>query len=595
MRTVVIIGGVAGGASAAARLRRLDEKADIIILEKGPHISFAACGLPYYIGGEIANRAKLLVQTPQAFRARFAVDVRTNSQAICIDRTGKSVEVLELRCGLRYRQKYDKLILSPGAAPIRPKLPGVYGPKIFSLRSLKDADRLKSFIENQHPERACVVGGGFVGLEMAENLRRLGLRVTIIDMADQVMPALDREMAEFVHQHLGRHDVELVLGEALSGFEHSVDGPVTTCLAGGGRMESDLVILAIGVRPEIGLAQKAGLKIGPLGGVKVNEHLQTSDEDIYAIGDASEVAEAAAPQPALMPLAGVANRQGRIAAENICGRQTTFRATLGTIIVRVFDLSVASTGANEKGLRTNGVAYLKSYTHSVSHAGYFPGATPMAVKLLLASDSGKVLGAQIVGVDGVDKRIDVLATAIRAGATASDLTELELAYAPPYGEAKDPVNMAGYVAENILKGDVKPFYAEQLGEVGDNQIARLDVRTRVEFERGHIAGAVNIPVDEIRDRIAEVPCQSPLLVYCQSGARSYFACRALAQMGYEVMNLSGGYVTYCASQGGRLEIPQIERYSKPSEMKDLPLSPQPAGPSSADDSVVSVGGMEYDI
>jgi len=562
MKTYVIVGGVAGGASAAARLRRLDEKARIIVFERSEHVSLASCGLPYYVGGEIAKRSRLLVQTPQGFRSRFEVDVRTSSQVVAIDRANRAVDVCDMRTGRRYRQSYDKLLLSPGAAPIKPNLPGINGPRIFVLRNLPDADRIRSFVKKDGARTAVVVGGGFIGLEMAESLRQLSLDVTVVEMADQVMLALDREMAEFVHQHLRAKEVELILSDAVAGFEERADGGQVVCTAGGRRIDCDLVVLAIGVRPEVKLARDADLTIGPTGGITVNEYLQTSDEDIYAIGDAIEVTDTVTGRPALIPLAGPANRQGRDAADNMCGRKVTYRGTQGTAIVRVFDMAVANTGASEKRLKDAGIEYLKSYTHSGSHAGYYPGATPLAIKLLFAPETGRILGAQIVGVDGVDKRIDVLATAIAARMTVLDLTEIELAYAPPYGSAKDPVNMAGYVADNILRGEIKPFYPDQLPATPEEDLALLDVRTLGEVQRGCIEGAVHIHVDELRAHVAEVPCDRPLVVYCLTGVRSYYACRILQQMGYDVRNFSGGYVLYCAAQHGKMDIPGIDRFHR---------------------------------
>ncbi len=546
--TFVIVGGVAGGASCAARLRRLNENAEIIMLERSPYISFASCGLSYYISGEIKEREKLLIQTPKKFIQRFGVDVRTRNEVLSIDRNAKAIEVRDVENQKTYRQPYDRLVLSPGAAPLRPPLPGIDGPRIFSLRSLEDADRIKSFLDKQEPRKAVVVGGGFIGLEMTECLHHRGIDVTLVEMAEQVMLSQDPEIAEFIHQHLQLHGIELLLGTSVEAFHECSDGRVSAQLSGGTSIDSDLVLLAIGVTPETELAKEAGLSLGDSGGIMVNESLQTNDPDIYAIGDAIETVDLMAGGRRLVPLAGPANKQGRICADHISGKPATFRGTLGTNIVRVFDLTIGGTGANEKTLKEKGIDYVKSYIHSASHVGYYPGATPLVIKILFSPESKKLLGAQIVGIEGVDKKIDVLATALHGGMKVHDLMELELSYAPQYGAAKDGVNMAGYVADNIARGDVEIFHADELETLLEEGGYLLDVRSAGEFKRGHIKGAVNIPIDELRERMHELPAGKLLLVYCLTGIRSYLACRILMQHGFHARNMSGGYTVYCASR-----------------------------------------------
>jgi len=562
-KTIVVVGGVAGGASFAARARRLDEKAKIIMVERGEHISFANCGLPYFVSGEITERDKLLLQTPERFGRRFRVDVRVKSEVLAIDPDAKVLEVLDRSTGRSYRESYDKLVLSPGAAPVRPPLPGIDLPHIFSLRTVEDAERIRSFAEEKDPQNVVVVGGGFIGLELAENFRRMGLNVTIIEMVDQVLLTLDREMAEFVHQHLRLQGVKLMLGSAVQGFEARSDHKLAISTVNGKPITSDFVVLAIGVKPEIELARRAGLDVGERGGIRVNESLRTSDPDIYAIGDVIEVKDRILQESRLVPLAGLANKQGRLAADNMLGRPTAVGGVAGTNIIRVFDLCVASTGANERNLRAKGVPYEKSYTHPASHAGYYPGAVPMVVKLLFSPDAGRILGAQIVGVDGVDKRIDVLATALYAGLSVFDLTKLELAYAPQYGTGKDAVNIAGYVASNVVEGDVDLFHSEDIEPLLRGGAFLLDVRTVGEFERGHLEGAVNVPIDEVRDRLRELPNDRLLLVYCLTGIRSYFVCRMLIQYGFQVRSLSGGYVIYCAANPSMCpEVPGLRRWKR---------------------------------
>ena len=574
-RTIVVVGGVAGGASFAARARRLDESAHIVVLERGPHISFANCGLPYFISGEIQNRNKLLVQTPERFTRRFRVDIRVRHEVLSIDREGKTLQVRDHPNDRTYRQPYDKLVLSPGAEPIRPPLPGIDLPGIFSLRTVEDAQRIRRFVETNDPRSAVVVGGGFIGLEMLENLTHLGLHVTLVEMADQVMPPLDPEMAEWIHQHLRLRGVDVVLGRAVEGFDRTKEGQLVVSVTGGKRIACGMAVTAIGVRPEVKLARDADLEIGSRGGMVVDEHLQTNDPDIYAIGDAIETEHRVLTEQVLIPLAGLANKQGRLAADHIGGKSARFGGAFGTNIVRVFHLSVASTGANEKSLKAKGIAYQKSYTHPASHAGYYPGAVPMVMKLLFAPDSGRLLGAQIVGIDGVDKRIDVLATAIHAKMSVHDLTRLELAYAPQYGTGKDAVNLAGYVAANIVDGDVDVFHADELEEQLHAGGLLLDVRTAGEFRRGHIAGATNIPIDDFRDHVDELPKDRTMLVYCRTGVRSYFVCRILRQLGYRAVNFSGGYIVYCAACPSKCKsIPELHRWDRTLALETFCSTPE---------------------
>ena len=576
--TIVVVGGVAGGASFAARMRRLDESADIIMLERGAHISFANCGLPYFISGEIPSRDKLLVSTPERFSRRFRVDVRVRNEVLSIDREGKKVEVLDHATGRTYRQRYDRLVLSPGAEPIRPPLPGLDNARVFSLRTVEDAQRVRQFVETHDPRDAVVVGGGFIGLEMVENLAHLGLHVTLVEMAEQVMLPLDPEMAEWLHQHLRLQGVDLMLGQPVERFEETESGRLTVTVSGGKTIGCDMVISAIGVRPEANLAKDAGLALGPHGGIFVNDCLQTNDEDIYAIGDAIETEDRVLGGHRLVPLAGLANKQGRRAADHVAGKTISFPGALGTNIVRVFDLSVASTGANEKALKAKGVAYRKSYTHPASHAGYYPGAVPMVMKLLFSPGDGCILGAQVVGIDGVDKRIDVLATAMHARMTVHDLTELELAYAPQYGTGKDAVNIAGYAAANIVAGDVEVFHADEIEERLQDGGVLLDVRTVDEFQRGYIQEATNIPIDEIRGRLAEIPKDRKILVYCLTGIRSYYVCRTLTQLGYKTMNLSGGYLVYCAAYPSKCKgIPGLHRWHRALALETFCSTPEERG------------------
>ncbi len=544
MKTV-IVGGVAGGASAAARIRRLDESAEIVMFERGEYISYANCGLPYYIGQTIGERNALLVQTPEAMKDMFSIDVRINSEVTAINREKKTVDVRDMKTGEEYKESYDRLILSPGAVPVKPPIPGIDLERIYTLRTVPDTDAIKEAIDKGKPGRAVIVGGGFIGLEMAENLHSRGVDVTIVEAAEQVMAPVDYEMACMVHNHILSRGVKLYLKDGVKAFERDGSG-VNVELQSGRRIYADIVVLAIGVKPDISLAKDAGLETGERRGIKVNSCLQTSDPDIYAVGDAIEVKDYVNGSDTVIPLAGPANKQGRIAANNIYGAAEEYQGTQGTSVVKVFDLTVASTGNNEKLLKRMDIDYRRSYTESNSHAGYYPGAFPMNVKLLYAPD-GSILGAQIVGYEGVDKRIDVLASALRFGKSVYDLEELELAYAPPYSSAKDPVNMAGYVAANHLKGDLDVIHWDQVDGIDSESSFILDIRLPEEGKTGSIKGSVNIPLNELRDRIDEVPSDKEIIVYCQMGLRAYIAYRILVQRGYRnVKNLSGGYRLYRA-------------------------------------------------
>ncbi|HJG99968.1 MAG TPA: FAD-dependent oxidoreductase [Parabacteroides johnsonii] len=540
----LIIGGVAGGATVAARLRRMDEKANIVLFERGKYVSYANCGLPYYIGDTINNREKLFVQTVKGFTDRFRIDIRTEQEVTAIRPDKKEVEVKNLSTGEIYTETYDKLVLSPGAEPLRPGIEGIGSKKIFTLRNVPDTDTIKNYINIEKPKRAIVVGGGFIGLEMAENLHDLGIQVDVVEMANQVMAPLDFSMAAIVHQQLTDKGVGLHLEDGVSRFEEK-DGGVTVHLRSGKQIATDMVLLSIGVRPETKLAKEAGLAIGERGGIAVNDYMQTSDADIYALGDATEVKNLVTGQPSLIPLAGPANKQGRIVADNIIfGNKKKYAGSIGTSIAKVFDLTVAATGANAKLLQRNNIPYTSSYTHGASNAGYYPGAVPMSIKILFDPENGKLLGAQIVGFNGVDKRIEMLEQVIQRGGTIYDLTELEHAYAPPYSSAKDPVNMAGFVAENILKGKSQIIQWRELAELPADTI-RIDVRTRDEHKLGSIPGFINIPVDELREHLDELPKDKLIIVSCAVGLRGYLAYRILVQNGFKnVRNLSGGYKTW---------------------------------------------------
>ena len=539
---VVIVGGVAGGASAAARLRRLDEEAQIILFERGPYISYANCGLPYYIGGTIKERNRLLVQTADNMRARFKIDVRLESEVLEILRDQKQVRVH--KDGSTYLESYDKLILSPGAEPVVPKISGLGDVKdrVFTLRTLPDTDKIVDYLNQNKPQRAVVVGAGFIGLEMAENLKIRGLDVSLVEMAPQVMDALDPEMAAFIHQELRQQGIKLYLGEMVDGL---TAGPkVKVHLASQKELDADLVILAIGVRPEVKLARDAGLEIGTRGGIITNPSLQTTDPDIYAVGDAIEVKNPLHEEQVIVPLAGPANKQGRIAADHIQGRDVEYRGSMGTAIVKVFDLAAGSVGSNEKSLKARNVPYHSCIVHPLSHAGYYPGGSLLSIKLLF-DPQGKILGGQVVGAGGVDKRIDVLATAMHFGGTVWDLTKLEHAYAPPFSSAKDPVNMAGFVAGNILSADVATINWDQIQDLDPEQSFILDVREPEEYEAGHIPGSTLVPLNSLREHLDELPRDKEIIVYCRVGLRAYLGARILMQHGFEkVKNLSGGYITY---------------------------------------------------
>jgi NADPH-dependent 2,4-dienoyl-CoA reductase/sulfur reductase-like enzyme/rhodanese-related sulfurtransferase len=536
---VVIVGAVAGGASAAARARRLDESAEIILFERGEAPSFANCGLPYYVGGVIETRDKLLVAPKQRLIDRYRLDVRTRTEVLSINRDAKTVRVRDLTSGSEYDESFDKLILSPGASPIRPPIPGANLPQVLTLRDLSDADKL--FAAGNSSQKAVVVGAGFIGLEMAENLVHRGITTTVVELADQVLPPWDAEMVSSVAEHLRNKGVELRLSNAAESIEPK-DGQLVIRLRSGDELRSDMVVMSVGVRPENKLATDAGLEIGKRGGIRVNEHMQTSDADIYAVGDAVETFHFIDGSPTQIPLAGPANRQGRIAADHIFSRESRYRGTQGTAIVGVFEMAAAMTGFSEKALRAANIAFVKIYVHPADHAGYYPGATQMSIKLLFAPVNGKILGAQVVGRGGVDKRIDVLAVAIQAGMSVFDLEEMELAYAPQFGSAKDAINMAGFVAAGVLRGDQPVMYSCELSD-GESQYI-LDVRSPGEFARGSIPSAVNIPIEELRDRLHELPKNEKIACYCQVGQRGYLALRLLSQIGYEVANLSGGYTTY---------------------------------------------------
>jgi NADPH-dependent 2,4-dienoyl-CoA reductase/sulfur reductase-like enzyme/rhodanese-related sulfurtransferase len=540
---LLIVGGVAGGASAAARSRRLSEDAQIIMFERGPDVSFANCGLPYYVGGEIAERKKLLVTTPEQLLTRFKLDVRTRTSVESIDRVAKKVRVRDLTSGREYVESYDKLLLAPGAAPLRPPLPGIDLPGIFTLRNLQDVDRIKERAD-QDVKQVVLLGGGFISIELAENFVHRGIATTVVEKNDQILTTFDPEMTTPIAAHLATKGVTLLLGQSADGFEQTPDGLVV-CLNSGKRLPAQLVVMGIGVRPENKLAVDAGLEVGPRGGIRVNEFLQTSDPDIYAVGDAIEVKDFVSGDPTQVPLAGPANRQGRIAADNIFGRAVKYRGTQGTAIVGFFNQTAAMTGASEKSLRRANRPFRKAYVHPAHHAGYYPGAEQMTLKVLFHPETGKLLGAQAVGGAGVDKRIDVLAVAIQAGMTVFDLEEMELAYAPQYGSAKDPINMAGFVAGGLLRGDHPQVDVEAVLAAQENQRPfLLDVRTSQEFSAGHIPDAVNIPVDEIRSRLGELPHDRGIAAYCQVGQRGYLATRILQQSGFSVSNIGGGYKTY---------------------------------------------------
>ena len=542
---VVIIGGVAGGATAAARMRRENENAQIVLLERGEYVSYANCGLPYYIGGTISERDRLFVQTVEGFVSRFNIDIQIQSEVTSINLASKTVTVQNRLTNGIYTESYDKLIISTGAEPIKPPMPGMDDSRIFSLRNVPDMDRIKSYINQHNPKRAVVIGGGFIGLEMVENLKEAGLEVCVIERNNQVMAPIDFSMASLVHQHLKSKKVGLLFEEEVEGFE-TTEKEIKVLLKSKKDVSADMVILSIGVRPEVHLAKEAGLQLGSLGGIKVDDYLQTSNPDVYALGDAIEVFNPVIGKHSLIPLAGPANKQARIVADNVLqGNTYKYTGTIGTSIAKVFDLTVAATGASTKLLDRENITHLSSFTHGSSHAGYYPNALSLSVKINFSPADGKLLGAQIVGFDGVDKRIDLFAQVIKKGGTIYDLMEVEHAYAPPYSSAKDPVNMAGFVADNILKNKVKIIQWENLDSYNKNDVSIIDVRTSGEFEFAHIDGAINIPVDDLRSRLSEIPKNKKIVLYCAVGLRGYLASRILLQHGYaDVYNLSGGYKTY---------------------------------------------------
>ncbi len=546
---VIIVGGVAAGASAAARLRRLNEQAEITLFEKGPYISYANCGLPYYVGGAIPEREDLLLQTPESFFARTAVDVRVNSEVVAIDREKKTVEVLNHATGERYTQGYDYLLLSPGAAPFVPPMPGADLPGVFTVKDVPDALAIREWARKTPGGRALVVGGGYIGVEMAENFAEMGMQVTLAELANQIIAPLDFDMAQELHNHIRRRGVDLRLNTGLSGLAQS-EGGLIASLGDGTELEVDIAVLAIGVRPATGLAREAGLETDGRGFILTDEHMRTSDPYIFAAGDAVAVRLLNTDQKGSIALAGPANRQGRVVADNIAGIPSSFSPAQGSAIIKCFSLTAASTGLNEKMLKNLGMDYGRVYVYAASHATYYPGAKFMSLKLLYAPDTGRVLGAQVVGRDGADKRCDVLATAIRAGLTVDDLCELELCYAPPYSSAKDPVNMAGFVAQNIQNGLLRPWFWDEAGSLDREAVTILDVRTEEEFAGGSIDGAICIPVDELRARLDELDPTKPVYAYCFSGQRSYTACRILSGNGFEGHNLLGGWRLYNLATGG---------------------------------------------
>ena len=543
---VIIVGGVAGGATAAARIRRLDEKAEITIFERSGYVSYANCGLPYYIGDVITDRDELTLQTPESFRSRFNVTVKVRHEVTAINSENKTVSVIDLNSGKSFEERYDKLLLSPGAKAVKPELPGINTNKLFTLRTVEDTFRIKEYINKAGPKSAVIAGGGFIGLELAENLRELGMDITIVQRPEQLMSPFDPDMASFIHNEAKTHGISLSLGHTVEGFEEK-DGGVDVLLKDCAPLHADMVILAIGVTPDSRLAKEAGLELGIKGSIVVNDRMETSMPDIYAVGDAIQVQNFITGEDALISLAGPANKQGRIAADNICGGNSRYRGSQGSSIIKFFDITAASTGINEKAARQAGINTDKVILSPISHAGYYPGGKIMTMKILFEKETYHLLGAQIIGYDGVDKRIDVLATAIRAGMNARDLKDLDLSYAPPYSSAKDPVNLVGYMIDNIATGILHQWHYEDLPSIPkDGSITFLDARTKDEFDAGHEDGFINIPVDELRDRINELDKHKPVYLMCQSGLRSYIASRILHGEGFKAYNLSGGY-RYCQS------------------------------------------------
>ena len=541
---VVIVGGVAGGATAAARLRRLDESAEIVVFERSGYVSYANCGLPYYIGGIITDRAELTLQTPESFWRRFRVDMLVRHEVTAIHPDTKTVDVKNLATGEVFAESYDKLILSPGARPTQPALPGVGIDRLFTLRTVEDTLKLREFIEQHHPRSAVLAGGGFIGIELVENLRELGLDVTVVQRPKQLLNPLDADMAAFLHAQLREKGVKLMLGRTVEGF--AADGDrVSVLIKDEAPLTADMVVLAIGVTPDTALAKDAGLELGIKGSIVVNDRMETSVPDIYAVGDAVQVKHSVTGQDALLSLAGPANKQGRIAADNICGGDSRYLGSQGSSVIKVFDMTIAATGVNEKTARQAGIDCDKVFLSPMSHAGYYPGGKVMTMKVVFEKGTYRLLGAQIVGYEGVDKRIDVLATAIHAGLTGPQLKDLDLAYAPPYSSAKDPVNMAGFMIENLSRGLVEQFFPEDVDALPrDGSATLLDVRTPGEYAAGHAEGFVNLPVDDLREHLAEIPADKPVYLICQSALRSYIACRILSQHGLRCSHLSGGWRLY---------------------------------------------------
>lgn len=538
MKTI-IIGGVAGGASAAARLRRLDEKAEIIILEKGEFVSFANCGLPYYIGGEITDREELTLQTPESFKARFNIDVRIFNEAVKINPEENTITIKNLQNGESYTEKYDNLILSPGAEPIIPNIKGIESANVFTLRNIPDTLKIKNYIDTEKPESAVVIGGGYIGVEMAENLAKAGLDVSIVELADHLIAPLDFDMAADVHRFIKEKGIELFLNNGVTAIEHN------RILLQKGEINADMVIMSVGVRPETAIAKACGIETNSRGSIIVDSKMHTNIPNIYAVGDAVEVKNFITNAPSFIPLAGPANKQGRIAADNIAGYESEYTGTQGSAVLKLFDMTVATTGLNEKSAQLSKIDYDKVYIYSSSHASYYPNGNMMSIKALWDKKSLKIIGAQITGFDGVDKRMDVIASAIRFGGKITDLTQLELCYAPPFSSAKDPVNMLGFTAENIISGKIKQFFWNEVETLPrDNSVTLLDVRTVTEFKRGKIDGFINIPLDSLRARIDEIPKDKPIYVHCHSGLRSYIACRILQGNGYDCYNLAGGWRLY---------------------------------------------------
>lgn len=553
---VVIVGGVAGGATAAARIRRLDEKAEIVVFERSGFISYANCGLPYYISGVISDGGDLTLQTPESFMSRFRVDMRVHHEVTAINKDKKTVSVKNLETGEEFEESYDKLLLSPGAKPTRPNLPGVGIGSLFTLRTVEDTFRIREFIDTHSPKSAVLAGGGFISLEVAENLRELGMDVTIVQRPKQLMNPFDSDMAAFIHAEMRKHGVKLALGHTVEGFEER-DGGVDVLLKDAAPLHADMVVLAIGVAPDSTLAKNAGLELGMKGSIVVNDRMETSAPDIYAVGDAVQVKHFVTGEDAVISLAGPANKQGRIAADNICGGDSRYKGSQGSSVLKLFDITAAATGLNETAAKKAGLNADKVILSPMSHAGYYPGGKIMTMKVVFEKETLRLLGAQIVGYEGVDKRIDVLATAIRCGMKANDLKDLELAYAPPYSSAKDPVNMAGFMIENLANGIVKQWYLEDVKTLPrDGSVTLLDTRTPGEFARGHFDGFRNIPVDELRERLGELEAGKPVYVNCQSGLRSYIACRILAAEGFDCYNFAGGYRFYDAVENDRCLIEQ---------------------------------------